>query len=615
MPGSHALSLDELRQRYPWSDEALALGKPLEWLWLFELPVRPEQIWRLIVDNSRLNRALGLGIMELEEKGGVLHGRASYGGKLHEWTERGWDWVAGRYQRMVRDYTRGYGHQTRLIYHLAESADGVLLHVYFGWIPRGWLGAQALKIGMRGLEKDYRRVIPELASEAGEPRPQLYSHPTRLEPERLARVHGIRDQLTARGLDAAALDKLAWHVATGDDLDIYRIQVRAMAQRWGIDADALLRACLHATRAGLLQMSWDVICPHCRGVREEARTLGDVPERGGCAVCDIDFDTDQENALEITFHVHPSIREVDKVYYCSAEPSTKTHVHVQQASGPGADATYDTRLEPGRYRLRLRGDKRYRYLEVAAEGPPEVAWRVSDDGNLRSGPHPRVHIINDTDQPHTFVIEETGWSDDALRPVHLFNFQDFRDLFSEEYVATDTQLSVGEQTILFTDIVGSTRFYVDRGDPGAFMEVKRHFAEVYDIVKRHRGAVVKTIGDAAMGAFSSPIDALEAARAIHACFHAERADTPVRLRISLNTGPCIAVNLNSNIDYFGNAVNLAAKLQSCAEAGDIALSDAVHQAPGVAAWLEQQDVRLEPCELTHSAFPAPVKVHRWVTFG
>ena len=148
----------------------------------------------------------------------------------------------------------------------------------------------------------------------------------------------------------------------------------------------------------------------------------------------------------------------------------------------------------------------------------------------------------------SFVLEEARWSDEALRPADLFSLVDFRDLFSEEYIAADVQLSVGMQTILFTDMVGSTRFYATRGDPDAFAQVKRHFSEVFDVVAAHEGVLVKTIGDAVMAAFADPLQAVRAANAIHGCFTAECTDLDIRLRVSLHRGPCIAVQLNSDID-------------------------------------------------------------------
>src|SRR6201999_3178798 len=101
----------------------------------------------------------------------------------------------------------------------------------------------------------------------------------------------------------------------------------------------------------------------------------------------------------------------------------------------------------------------------------------------------------------------------------------------------------------------------------------------FAIVVEHRGADVKTIGDAVMATVTSSVDAVRAARAIHGAFHPGRADTPIRLRISLNTGPCIAVRLNSNADFFGGTVNIAAKLQALAEGYQIAMSEATYLSP------------------------------------
>jgi class 3 adenylate cyclase len=212
------------------------------------------------------------------------------------------------------------------------------------------------------------------------------------------------------------------------------------------------------------------------------------------------------------------------------------------------------------------------------------------------------------------MIQEATWSDHALRAGQLLSFQDFRDLFSEEYIAADVRLGVGEQTLLFTDVVGSTAFYATRGDPAAFVEIKRHFDEVFAIVGAHRGAVVKTIGDAVMATFVDPVEAVRASQKIHEAFHPGRADTPIRLRISLNTGPCIAVKWNANADFFGGTVNVAAKLQALAEGYQIAMSEATYRAPGVAEYLAEQGATLEELAYTSKALPAPVGVRRWTMY-
>ena len=150
--------------------------------------------------------------------------------------------------------------------------------------------------------------------------------------------------------------------------------------------------------------------------------------------------------------------------------------------------------------------------------------------------------------------------------------------------------------------------YAERGDPAAFVEVKRHFAEVFARIRGHRGALVKTIGDAAMGAFCDPLDAVRAAQAIQRAFG---PGSPVRLRVSLHSGPCLAVKLNADIDYFGTTVNVAAKLQALAGAGEIAISEATHASPGVADWLAGEGAALDEVRLEHKAFAEPIPARRW----
>ena len=86
-------------------------------------------------------------------------------------------------------------------------------------------------------------------------------------------------------------------------------------------------------------------------------------------------------------------------------------------------------------------------------------------------------------------------------------------------------------------------------------------------------------------------------------------DTKLRLRVSIHAGMCLAVSLNSNIDYFGSAVNFAAKIQALAEGGQIAFSESVAAARGVEALLDQErlDVETVTFEAKWSGQSVPVK--------
>lgn len=610
LPAPPPLTVPELLREHPWPAAYAELPR-LDFLWSFDVDLAADELWPLIADMSRLNRALGNPEMTFVEKDGVRWGSARYGGVFHEWHEVPWEWVAGRWYRFLRVYRRG-SMKALWTVHRQEplGADRTRLHVYFGAAYRWPLLTPVMRLNFGALGRAYRRLLPSLAAAARVAREAVYAvPPPSLSLQAEERLRAIGGRLRAAGLDGAAVDRLLELVRGGDELDVCRVLVRERARAWGVDEDALLRLFLHATRAGLLELAWDVVCPHCRGVRDSETRLGDVPAAGRCDVCAVDFGT--ADAVEVSFRVHPSIRDVPRRLYCSAEPATKQHIRVQRALAPGQGDAIELDLAPGRYRLRNLGGEAAGFLDVtpAVAAATHVAWRASaDPGEQAAPPHAALDLVNDASEERTFIVEQASPGELALRPGRLLSHQEFRDLFSEEFLGADVQLAVGEQTLLFTDIVGSTAMYAQKGDPAAFVAVRHHFTEVFAIIARHRGAVVKTIGDAAMGAFVDPVDAVRAAVDIQRAF-ADPAG--LRLRASLNTGACIAVRLNANLDYFGHAVNLAAKLQGVVEAGQVVVSASTFAAPGVAAFLGERGAALDEVEVAVKGLAAPVRARRW----
>ena len=116
-------------------------------------------------------------------------------------------------------------------------------------------------------------------------------------------------------------------------------------------------------------------------------------------------------------------------------------------------------------------------------------------------------------------------------------------------------------TVVFTDVVGSTQMYGEAGDARAFRLVHDHFEALREVIALHRGAIVKTVGDAVMAVFVDPRDAVEAALRFGA------AVAPLQLRVGMHRGPCIAVRANDRLDYFGATVNLASRVGHAARPG------------------------------------------------
>ncbi|MDB4960442.1 MAG: Adenylate cyclase [Myxococcales bacterium] len=605
------LTIEQLLALHPYPSQ-WANENRTERLWIYDLPCPPEALWPHIADTSRMNRALGTAEMTFEERDGKRWGSARPGGVQHVWWEVPWNWVANQWLTCTRIYERGFMKVMYAIHHLERISTGTRVYFYFGAVPRGAFGKAAMWLGFPTLKKAFDRVIPALGAQLdGLPPAVLTLPPPALSDDAEARLRAQRAALVNEGLSKAAVDALIDWIRTGDDQDLHRIQIRERARVWKLPEHDLLRVALYATRAGLLTLSWDTVCPHCRGVRDENETLRDLKAHAKCEACQVEFATETPESVEVTFHVHSSIREIPDVIYCSAEPARKDHVRVQWTLPPGSTETVDPHLDAGRYTVARQFAGGW-YLDVDEAGASSVKWEPHPAGTVVSARQTAtIELTNDTKEPSLFTIQEATWSDHALRAGQLLSLQEFRDLFSEDYIGADVRLGVGQQTLLFTDVVGSTAFYSSRGDPAAFIEIKKHFDEVFAIVAEFRGAVVKTIGDAVMAAFVNPVDALRASQKIHAAFHPTRADTPIRLRISLNTGPCIAVRLNANADYFGSTVNIAAKLQALAEGHQIAMSEATYASPGVAELLADMKAEIEDLEYTSKALPAPVRVRLW----
>jgi adenylate cyclase len=133
----------------------------------------------------------------------------------------------------------------------------------------------------------------------------------------------------------------------------------------------------------------------------------------------------------------------------------------------------------------------------------------------------------------------------------------------------------GLVTILFTDVEGSTALTQRLGDARARELLREHERIVREALKSHGGSELKTTGDGFMASFSSATRALESAIAMQRAFaqHNESAEEPILVRVGMNAGEPIA----EDEDLFGTAVNLAARICSHAEAGQILASDVVRQ--------------------------------------
>jgi predicted ATPase/class 3 adenylate cyclase len=124
-------------------------------------------------------------------------------------------------------------------------------------------------------------------------------------------------------------------------------------------------------------------------------------------------------------------------------------------------------------------------------------------------------------------------------------------------------------TFLFTDILGSTRLWQDH--PRAMGEaLARHDACLRDAIESNHGLVFKTVGDAFYAVFAKAIDGLQAALSAQLALKRETwpEKIPISVRMALHTGEAE----ERDRDYFGSALNRAARLLSLGHGAQILLS-------------------------------------------
>jgi class 3 adenylate cyclase len=513
------------------------------------------------------------------------------------WEEEPFEWVRPYRFGVVRRYTTGPVKEMRVLAVMTPLPDGRtnLLYDVCAW-PSWAFGLVAIpgQIGVvsalsfASTFKLYGRVVSSGGKSGLDLPPENnLNHTSR------KRLQEIGRELEDEGADPALVSHLLGTVAHADDFVLSRLRPYALADHWGVSRRAVLELCLLATRKGLLDLQWDIICPLCRGAKASAPTLSAVKSRIHCDTCRLDFTADFDRLIELTFRPNPSIREIPHSEWCVGGPQITPHIIAQQLMRPGERRTLTLPLEVGRYRLRTTELPGLQMINVGSGGTSDATLPCSTDGWSRDEVYltqtPTLHLENNTSDEQLFILERTAWNDQAATAAEVTALQRFRDLFANEAVRPGEKIAVGTLTVLFTDLRDSTVMYRHMGDAPAFGKVMSHFDILKEAIAEQDGALVKTIGDATMAVFRRPVSAVKAAlnaQSRLAC--AESGGAPLLLKVGVHTGPSIAVNLNDRLDYFGGTVNIASRLESLSSGTDVIISRAVRTDPEVDALLAEE---------------------------
>src|SRR6476661_8423470 len=125
--------------------------------------------------------------------------------------------------------------------------------------------------------------------------------------------------------------------------------------------------------------------------------------------------------------------------------------------------------------------------------------------------------------------------------------------------------------ILAADVVGYSRL-MGNDEAGTLAQLKEIRQAVIDAkIAEHRGRIVKVTGDGVLAEFPSVVNAVSCATEIQTAMRARTSESAIQFRIGVNLGDVIA----EGDDIYGDGVNVAARLESMAQPGGIAVSQSV----------------------------------------
>lgn len=441
-------------------------------------------------------------------------------------------------------------------------------------------------------------------------------------------------------------------VALSPFIPIHPVQLAATAQ---LPASVVLTELFYATKAGMTAMRWAPECTRCGGPVTITDFLHELPEEMHCAGCHQANVIDSLDLVMVTFTLSPSVLYIlANNYPCtlSQESTTANACFAPMpATNSGSGFRYslgsdDQALAPdlkaGVYRMHCPVSMTDHLLTVERDATDDdvavvVPYNISEFvatgavTNLRNltVPHGRIHFDIYPDTRSFFVL----WIQHNLSEETLLHLpQDERGpytsatevishptfhLFDDQIVPlASNPLSIREVVLVFTDIVGSTDLYAELGDGNALTLVRQHFQEIFRIFAA-KGRIVKTIGDSVMASFNSGADAIHAAHEAMAAVGANCANPmtgrPLEMRVGVHAGEALAIPVNGVNDFFGQTVNIAARVQHSAGTSQCLISaDVLSQASARSALEEvtaQAGVRANhPTELKLKGIARPVGV-------
>ena len=436
----------------------------------------------------------------------------------------------------------------------------------------------------------------------------------------------------------------------------FRINPLDFAAKNNLAPDETVNLFIYGAKTGLFSFEWSLLCPLCGGREHSYNTLNQLEkETYHCTLCDVDVEVQADSHLEVSFTMPENITGFSVNPYISLQNYWSYFFSSFLVWSPELSAVFNEQpklrfavIPPGKKtsaKLELTPVKRYRIVSldthsifrVNMEGKANQGIQKIDLEHFEKGFNKKeetitgvagvVEIINksnrtigcifsspDSANIQRVIEKHAPYFKPFVTGKMMLNNQFFRDLFLTDNLPDDLSLKINDITLLFTDLKGSTELYDKTGDVYAYKLVQKHFKILQKVVHAHDGGIVKTMGDAVMSSFNTPYDGISAAFSMLEEINAfnrsvSEIENAIGLKIGIHRGNVIAVKANQTLDYFGQTVNIAARVQGLAGSGEIWIMDDIMKDNVAADYLHSMRCNVVAKEVALKGVGSPIKTH------
>lgn len=583
----------------------------VEAVWEWRMASSAEALWPYVSNTDRINSAIGLPSVDYQLESNAdgdrhLFGVVSLGWARLRWQKHPIEWIEGRRFGILRQFENGPFDWFLSTVELAPLPEGGTRLTHTVQIaPRNLVGRMiaAAEIRFRArrpLDRVYRHIdrivsghrLETAAADAFVPRE---SPPAAVR----KRLQARQEQLLNRGADPECVGRLLEFLEVSPAQELARIRPRALAHRLGLESHHFTTACLEACHVGLLELHWDVICPTCRVAASVVDTLSEIDQHTHCEACELDFDVDFSNAVELIFRAHPEFRKADLRTFCLGGPMQAPHVIAQSRLAPGERLELDLQLDPGTYVLR--GPKlpyTLRLLVESGVGTGRAALTLAPDlqparaVRLLAG---RQLLALENDFAHSQVVrlERTVARTDIVTAAEASRLPVFRQLFPAEILSRDRLSSLSTSTLLAVRVTNVLELFSRWGDAETCERLRESLDTCRLAVESCGGHLIKEQDDGMLAAFPIALDAVSAALQLMQEPRPAEDDEP-HLHMALHRGASLSTTINGRVDVFGRTIATTRRLLEASTAARLIVSAELAEDPEVAGLLISCNQSLRP---------------------